>query len=334
MLKKLIIVYNPRSSLAGAIEREVLTPARKISGWLVGRYVVRAASLVKNAQKLAQILNDGDLVVAAGGDGTAAMVANAILRSGKTATLGVLGYGNFNDIARMTRTKRPVEYGGEYVGGLSEIMASFEAGKTAELYPLEVRVNGEHWRYVLAYMTLGMFASSTQIFDEPKIRQRLKKRGGGLVFSVWQLTKWYFREGRKAFLPEGELVRAGKRQESSVGPEIMIDGAAMFPKETTDYLAVNGPRVARVMRGGKWYLGKQGFWSGGARLSSFWRLMGFMLRSMLWRVPGEMTQGDTIEFVHPAQVMIQAEGEYELLEQVQKIEIQKVAQALKIVQRG
>ena len=110
MLKKLIVVYNPRSSHHQAIEREVLAPVRKLQGWLVGKYEVKSESLEENARALAELLHDGDLVITAGGDGTATMATNGIMLSKKDVTLGVLGYGNFDDMARMLKTKRPVEY--------------------------------------------------------------------------------------------------------------------------------------------------------------------------------------------------------------------------------
>lgn len=66
MLKKLIVVYNPRSSHHQAIEREVLAPVRKLQGWLVGKYEVKSESLEENARALAELLHDGDLVITAG----------------------------------------------------------------------------------------------------------------------------------------------------------------------------------------------------------------------------------------------------------------------------
>ena len=76
--------------------------------------------------------------------------------SGKDVTLGVLGYGNFNDVARMLKAKQPVKYGDEYIGGVSEIVERFEAGKVKEIYPLEAVVDGEHWRYAPCYITCGV----------------------------------------------------------------------------------------------------------------------------------------------------------------------------------
>lgn len=320
MLKKLIIVHNPRSSRADAIEREVLIPARKLQGWLVGKYEVKATSLDDNAKQLSGILNDGDLVVAVGGDGTAAVALNGVMLSGKDVGLSVMGYGNFNDMARLMKVKSPVEYGDEYVGGISEIAEKYSAGKVAEMYPLEVRVDGEHWRYAGCYVTLGLFAESTAVFDQERVRLKLREKHGSLMFSIWQLAKWYFKHRKEEFLPVKELRRIGN------------EGIAVRPDQgTTDYLAVNSPRVAKVMRGGKYYLRSGEFLSATAKLGSFWRLIGFMIRGVLWRIPGKRTQKDILTFGSNAEVMIQAEGECEKLTGVQRIEVRKVGRTVKIV---
>lgn len=477
MLKKLIVVYNPRSSKHAAVAQEVLEPARKLSGWLVGKYEVKATGLHENADELAKILNDGDLVIAAGGDGTAAMAVNGVMRSGKDVALGVLGYGNFNDLARMLKAKRAVEYGGEYVGGVTEIVECYEAGKLREIYPLEAKVDGKHWRYAPCYLSLGLFAESTTVFDEPKVRDKLKTGKKHLLFSIWTLARWYFRNRKREFLPEGRIVaardvleveaveskkfgnekklrqkedkkpqknvkpekkadtklqqelkaaktekdaeqkkfkallRAAKKQqllEMKSGartkmlkagtqtkarlavaktetraklldaklktqdkmsilrkkaqdvPEIIIEGAEVveqrqknknkgnnkkniacavekmgekgnFSAGATDYIAINSPRMAKMMRGGKYYRKPAEFRSTVVRLSSFWRLLGFMMRSVLLRVPGKRTRGDIIKFKQRANVMIQAEGEYEMLEGVKKIEVRKAKKSLKVV---
>lgn len=483
MLKKLIVVYNPRSSKHAAVAQEVLEPARKLSGWLVGRYEVKATGLRENADELAKILNDGDLVIVAGGDGTAAMAVNGVMRSGKDVALGVLGYGNFNDLARMLKAKRAVEYGGEYVGGVTEIVGRYEAGKLREIYPLEAKVDGKHWRYAPCYLSLGLFAESTTVFDEPKVRDKLKTGKKHLLFSIWTLARWYFRNRKREFLPEGRIVaardvlevkaveskktgnekkltqkedkkpqkkvkpekkadtklqqelkaaktekdaeqkkfkallRAAKKQQllemksgarmkmlkagtqtkarlavaktetraklldaklktqdkmSTLGkkarekhiqsdvPEIIIEGAEVveqrqknknkgsnkkniacaveklgekgnFSTGATDYIAVNSPRMAKMMRGGKYYRKPAEFRSTVVRLSSFWRLLGFMMRSVLLQVPGKRTRGDIIKFKQRANVMIQAEGEYEMLEGVKKIEVRKAKKGLKVV---
>lgn len=336
MLKKLIVVYNPRSSKHAVIEREVLAPARKVTGWLVGKYEVKAVPIAENVQNLAKIISDGDLVIAVGGDGTASLAANGILDSKKKAMLAVMGYGNFNDVARVMKIKRPVEYGGNYVGGLTEVMEAFEAGKTLDFYPLEVKVDGKHWRWAMCYATVGLFAESTEVFEEKKVRRQLKTGKRGLVFSVWQLAKWYFKNRKREFLPQGKLVHEGEIKteaatQAQSGLEIMIDGAGGWSRQTTDYIALNSMRMARVMRGRKWYKNEHNFQSGTAMLGSLGRLLWFMLRSMVWKVSGKETVGDVLEFVEKATVEIQVEGEYERLDGVKEIRVEKTGRKLQVI---
>lgn len=73
------------------------------------------------------------------------------------------------------------------------------------------------------------------------------------------------------------------------------------------------------------------FWSTTVQLGGFWRLMWFMTRSVVARIPGKKTLGDVIKFEQPSTVMIHAEGEYQKLEDVKKIEIKKSKKALKVV---
>ena len=98
-MKRLLIVYNSRSSRYEEIKEEVLEPAQKISGVMIGKYEVQPTDVDKNAKNLAKILTDGDTVLALGGDATAAVAANGIMQAGKQVRLGVLPYGNFNDLA-------------------------------------------------------------------------------------------------------------------------------------------------------------------------------------------------------------------------------------------
>lgn len=327
MLKKLIIVYNPRSSKAKAVEREVLAPSRKIEGWLVGKYQVNPTDVDDNARELAKILNDGDLVIAAGGDGTAVIAVNGVMLSEKDVTLGVLGYGNFNDMARMLKTKRAVEYGGEYIGGVTEIVQKFTEGKTKKIYPLEVKVDGKHWRYAPCYVTLGLLAESVAVFDDEKVRKKLRTGKKGLVFSVWNLAKWYFKNRKREFLPKGGI----EREDPRGGVE--IKGVAQeFPIKATDYMAINGSSVARVMRGGKSYRKENEFRSNVSKLGGIFGLMWFMVRSMLVRVPGKKTKRDVIRFSEESEVEIQAEGEYQRLKGVKEIAVEK-AKGLKVVGR-
>ena len=209
-MKRLIIVYNSRSSKAEAVRREVIAPARKLGGFLVGKYEVLPTDVDDNARKLAGILEDDDFVIAAGGDATASVALNGCMLSGREVTFGVLPFGNFNDTAR---TLGKMDF--------SEIIEKFSRGQTKDFYPLRVVVDGEDFRYAAGYVSVGMMAESVEIFNSRKNRKKLRA-GKSKVFSYFLLAKWYFSHRKKQYLPDG----------------------------ATDYFAVNGRRIGGIMRGG------------------------------------------------------------------------------------
>ena len=306
-MQRILVVYNPRSSRFKDVRADILdvlnNPTRmqemSLNGMLVGKYEVEKTNVDDNAAKLAKLIRDGDVVLAVGGDATAVIVANGILLSKKDAALAALPYGNFNDLAKMLKVKT-----------LTDV---FKA-KTAKLWPLEVLVDGKHLRYSTCYTTIGMMAEATELFDNKKVRKSLRKGYKSSWRSYPKLAKWYFKNrSKRVFLPEFKL------------------NGLLQKKNTTDYLAVNGKKLARVMRGGEWHKDARTFWHTTGRLKSFFRLSMFMAKSMLKRVPGEETKGDKLEFLVPATVEFQSEGEYRILENIEKIEIKKAEQFLKVL---
>lgn len=356
-MRKLWVVYNPRSSHHAAVEAEVLAPARKVSGFLVGKYEIKQTTVEHNASILAGMLGDGDLVVSAGGDGTAAIAANAVMTSGKDVTFSALGYGNFNDMARMLQTRRPVEYGGEYVGGITEIIEGFLAegdgsgrsrgagssggvssgagspggARVREIWPLEILVDGKHWRYAPCYVTLGLLAEASEIMDGDRVRKSLNTGKRGPLYSLMVAVWWYLKNKGREFLPSpGVESSAPEGVADSEEVVVKLNGEAL-EEGATDYLAVNGPTMSRLMKGGKWYLSETGFGSAVKRLGKFWKMVGFGLRSVIFGLRLNEASVDKIEFSQPSTVEIQAEGEYQRLEGVSKIEVRKAKRGMKVV---
>lgn len=299
-MKRLVVVYNPRSTKQAVMRERALDELRELKGYLVGKYEVKKASLEQNAQDLAKILMDGDLVVSVGGDGTATMTLNAVVKSGRVVTLSELTFGNFNDLGAMIGVQ----------GGVKEAVRKYEAGEVKSVYPLEVKVDGKHWRYALGYVTVGMLAASTTVFEEPKVRKKLQTGKTGRFFSIWTLAKWYLRHRREQVLPDFEL-----------------NGQKMIGM--TDYLAVNGPQVGGIMKGGDWYRELRKFGSGVVKLRGILRLLEFMFKSMTKRMPITETEGDLLEFTEETEVMIQGEGEFEKVKG-KKFEVRK-AGVVKVV---
>lgn len=296
-IKRVVIVYNPRSSKAKKVEEEVIVPARRMKGLMVGKYGVLKTNVDDNAMRLSKILMDGDTVVAVGGDGTATIALNGIMLSQKSVSLSVLPYGNFNDLARAFKKHE---------------------GKT--WYPLEMKINDQHYRYAGAYFTVGMMAQATEIFDGEKQREKLKQNGGGLVYSLFQLAKWYFKNSTTSII-----------EDEDAEIKMTLNGKKL-PSDTTDYLAVNSGTVARIMRVEEQGLKKENFISATGRLGGFWRLSNFMLRS-LKSIPGKKRKCDILEFSTPTEVEVQAEGEYKKLTNVKKIEVKKAKNGVAISKR-
>lgn len=270
---------------------------------MIGKFAIKKAPFDNNLKELKKVLKNGDLVIAAGGDATAAVAANAILESGKDITLAALPYGNFNDLANTLGTMR-----------FNEIFESVDG--TQKLYPLEVIVDGEHWRYAACYVTMGMTAEAVELFDEPKIRKKMQKGHRSSWRSYLQLAKWYFKNRhKKTFIPKFKL------------------NGELHERRTSDYVAVNGRFVSRVMKGGDDYLNPKVFQSEVEKITSFPRLFMFMAKSIMSRVPGNKTNGDLIEFLEPATVELQAEGEYRIFKNIHEIEIKKSEKYLRVIHK-
>ena len=303
-MKRLIIVYNPRSSRFSEIEREVILPARKLKGWMVLKFEVKKGNVEADAAELTKVIRKGDLILSAGGDGTASMVMNAILWSGKLATMGVMGLGNFNDFYTTTGELK-----------FSQIVKKFEEGKVETLYPLRVEVNGELFRYAGMYVTVGMMAEATGVFDQKRTRKRLSRARNRMSFAAGRLFKWYMKnKWRKDFLPEGAEV----------------NGEALL-KNTTDYVAVNGESLAGIVPAEGWTGESEKFWSGTLKGRSFFRLFVKFVKAVEEELPGRETTGDVIKFKNPYNIYIHVEGENEKMEGVGEISVKKTGEYVRVI---
>lgn len=345
-MQRLIIIYNPHSSRFSDVKKEVLDPVKNFKGCMVGKYEVEKTDLNTNIDKFSKLIKDGDIIVSAGGDATGIVASNGILKSGKDVTLAVLPYGNFNDLSRTLGTKkfddvfavasgRDPSFEDRKLGQTAPRDADDPQGRapllaegarscvsekdrsgrpTSKLYPLEIIVDGKFFRYATCYVTIGMTAGAVELYNKPKMRKKLKKNFGRKVSSYTELASWYFKNRhKKQFLPEFKL------------------NGVLQHKKTSDYAAINGRSMARIMKGGGNYKDPKIFRSETDRLTNFWRLAKLMVKSIFFRVPGSETTEDIIEFVKPATVEIQTEGESQEFQNIKKIEIRKSKKCLKII---
>ena len=360
-MPRLILIYNPNSSKFCHVKKDVLDKKEKFfQGYDLSEYTIKQIGFENNVKNLQKELKDGDLCFALGGDATAAITANAILSSEKDATLAVLPYGNFNDLARTLGTMKLKDFGlSRRVADntFSESISRFSSPETyipddpdrfarqggsaggpaydvegekvrsqkgmsvrtrlKNLYPLEIYVDGNFWRYATCYVTIGMTAEAVELFDDPKFRKYMKKGHKSSWRSYLELAKWYFKNRKKKiFLPEFTI-----NKKSVV-------------KKASDYAAVNGKSMCRVMKGGDDFKRPNIFRSKALKTISFPRLFALMAKSILVRTPGDETKGDLLVFTKPATVELQAEGEYQTFQNIKTIEIKKGIRCLKTVTKN
>ena len=308
--RRVIVVYNPRSSKAVFVRESVIKPLQEIPGVMFGKYEVKPTDVDDNAGELAKILIDGDIVITAGGDGTATIGLNGCMLSEKAVRFMSVPFGNFNDMARTLKKA---------------------SGK--ELYPLKATIDGKHYRYAACYFTIGMFAESTEIFDADKTRKKLQKGNKGIFFSLKTLVKWYFRNKRRVFISPFKFTSTTKVFDRNGVYQVRVKiQDEDETKGVSDYLAINGLSVAKMMKGGKNYFShKSDFLSTTGKLNKFHKLVPFMLKSITRRIPADVTTEDVLVFPNYGDVEIQAEGEYKRLEHVGKIVISKSEKSLKIL---
>lgn len=303
-MKRLIIVYNTRSAGYERVRAEVIEKSRELKGWTIGKYIIKQVPVEQNAKNLAKILQDGDLVVVAGGDGTASTAVHGIMSSDKKVVFGVLGYGNFNDLAHTLGAKN-----------LQEIIDAAERKQIAQMWPLAVSLNDQFWRYAACYMTVGLLADSTSVFEQKSTREKMPQQSSRrLMFSLWSLVKWYFcTRKKKIFLPQ-----------------VSLNGRPC-PYSMTDYLAINSKRVANIMKANDCYLSQDVFWRAMFNMKNFGTMAMMMFQSVFKCVPGEKVTSDILEFERPASVSIQIEGEYHHFENIERIMVRKAKKSLTVV---
>lgn len=297
-MKRLVIVYNRNSSKSKHVEAEVLS---KLPSDHTEFVVDNTKNVDGNAADLAKFVLPGDRIIAAGGDGTATICVNAILNSGiEDISFGIIPFGNFNDMARTFGFMN-----------VSDMIKPDVA--TVSAYPLELLVDGEHFRYGMCYFTLGMFAESTKIFDQDKIRKQLRRRRCTRPRAFVFLANWYVKHRHDAFLPK----------------MFKLNGCAI--KNATDYVAVNSATMASMMRNRKRSFTKQTFVSKTGNLGRWRGLIGIMVPSVIWQIPGHSTKRDLLEFESQVDLEVQAEGEYFTLQQVSTLEVRKPTRTVNII---
>ncbi|MCL2445096.1 hypothetical protein FWD07_03210 [Candidatus Saccharibacteria bacterium] len=305
MNRRVVLIYNPKSSRACEVEREVLLPLRLLfpHGNLI-EHKISSQIFEENITEISKVLHENDIVISAGGDGTAAIASNAILAtSHKNISIGYLGFGNFDDFAGVFTGRHKT---------IHDLIAHIS--HTVDTHPLEVLIDDKHLRFSVLYTTLGITAASCDQFEDKSRRKTLaRSKYKKLIYSLSVMIRFYFRVRRTYRITPYTL------NEKSI-------------TRSTDFFAMNTPRSARILRyRGELYRDPRNFLTTPRDFSRITNLASFMIKSFFGRMPGHVTDSATLVFDNPTELDIQSEGEHRHLKNVQKITIKKSTKHLNVI---
>lgn len=207
---------------------------------------------------------------------------NSILRNEHTnSRLGMLPYGNFNDLART-------------YGLVPEMLIHPDSLSSVNLYPLTVTADESYCRDALAYATVGWTARAAQGFSEQASRESITNTPDTikLTRSLWQLAIHYFAH-RDEYLPAFHTSKS-----------------EIIQRAVTDVLAVNNPVMGRIIRSDMPY-GSIANIFGYTELdvSSLTKNIPFGLKAISGYTPLDPIEKIALEFTEPLTLHVQSEGE-------------------------
>lgn len=303
MKKHLVLVINSRSSGFALIKKKILPFIEDyhFNKNQLSTFEIQPTSPIENAKEMAKGLKDNDTILVAGGDGTAHIATNACVISGKkNLKIKYTGFGNFNDYAHSFSKN----------SGKEAIKAILKGEPKAIIKPIEIRINGEFYRYAPLYATIGLTAEMAEIFENPKIRKALKKtsdRNMRLFFSLVAATRFYFKHRKNHCLDIENI-------------QLNNEGSIAFPKYTTDLVFMNGPRMARIMRSKKNKTDRDHFGFTALNANNFRKNIPFLINGVLGRMPLKDARDVFITFNKSSTIAMQIEGETCEINNVKNIE--------------
>ncbi len=167
--RRLVVVFAPNSTRAKEYFKKVRPTLQKITERREAAFhEIALDSLPYFAARnlIEKQLKDDDLLIAAGGDGTAQVTFDAATQftdsgSHSKVTFAVLPLGNGNDLSRALNGR---------ITSPNRILNS----QTRNFYPLDIRINGEKFIALSSYLTLGATVILTDFLNSQVARDRRK----------------------------------------------------------------------------------------------------------------------------------------------------------------
>ena len=314
MKNRLVLVINPRSSGYSLVHEKIVRNIQKLN--LAENqqitYEIQPTNPLDNAEKMAGILQDNDIILVAGGDGTAHIATNAIIFSDKQGIkIKYTGFGNFNDYAHSFSKNTS-----------KSCLAALESSKViAKIKPLKVYINGDFYRLAPLYATIGLTAEMAEIFEHPKVRGALKvspDRNTRLLLSLLAATRFYFNHRKSNSINIKNI-------------ELDDDSCSVENSKITDLVFMNGPRMARIMKSNYNKKHPENFGFQALDSSKIIKNIPFLTRGIFGFIPLKRTNLVSIWLKKPQDIFIQIEGESAKIKNASSIRVEQSNQIINIL---
>ncbi|MDL2342387.1 MAG: diacylglycerol kinase family protein [Patescibacteria group bacterium] len=304
-MERTLVIRNPACSHAEKVQHDVLNvlhdelpPANLTELW------TPSANRAETIEAIAAVIQPGDRIIVAAGDGTGNAVANAYISAkAEGSRIAFLPYGNFNDMASTFTSKAARK---------NPLLLLHSSAETVQVRPLSVSKNGEQFSYAMLYATVGWTALAAAMFDTSVTRQALQSGQATLTNSLRDIARMYFKTRSSAFLPP-----------------FYRDGDENLHEHTTDIVSINGPVMARIIKSQERFYAQQQFLRTDLDVSRLSRNVPFLGKSALnfvlgsnFKLPGARIVEDSLRF-SSAELPVQLDGEFTLLPDVANLRLSK-----------
>ena len=306
----MVAVYSPTSSRAVEYTRKVAPTLKQLAATHEIEFVEISLDKMPYfiaVQTVHEILQDGDVVFGAGGDGVNQVTLQGAFESKRDVVAGFLSLGNANDFATALngRVKNP-----------TKILNS----PTIDFHPLELTINYRIKFYVAAYATLGITTVAVDWLNAEEIRanrKHLAKLSPIAALGTHSLKPLSHAINNLHFPPfrRDNLTHHDDSVGFFLAPAakgiLRLSGASNFL--TRDDFFFHFDNVRKKSPGKSWF--------GKSLIAGRWVTFG---------LPGVISDWEKLEFLHPADMTIHIGGDTIELAQIKTITAERTERSIKI----
>ncbi len=278
------VVSNEKSTRSDLSNRLVYEPL-KAAGKDFEIHVTGSSDFDTNVAQLIAELPEGATVVSAGGDGTAAQLANASILGELKLVMAPMKLGNFNDKATELQDEE-------------DTIIDVLNGEVVATRPIRFEVDGEYFRHAVGYGSVGWAALAAGEFSKEEVRKRIRNTPEKLKLarSLGHVARHYLEHRKNLLTP------------------FTVNGGPVLD-HSTDILAMNNKRVARVVKTEDDYSLEPYFgFRADLDVSRITSNLPFIRGVLDGQAPLEQAESMHVVFEKAALLPFQSDGEFQLLE--------------------